>query len=478
MIERVLFILHHNCQIDLSTPLVVGVSGGPDSLCLIDILVRQGYNVVVAHFNHLLRPESTEEARRVEALASQHAVPYSGDSQDVAQFARDQGLSVEEAARELRYRFLFSVAQRHNAQAVTVGHTADDQVETVLMHMLRGAGTDGLSGMAYRSLPNPWSREIALVRPLLAIWREEILAYLGERGLQPSTDASNLDQTYFRNRLRHELIPALERYQPNVRRLLWRTADVIGEERRMIDRLVEAAWDECARQQGPGYLDLDGAALNALPLAMQRRLLRRAIALIRPGLRDVDYEAVERGLAFVASPRPKGQCSLVAGLFLLKEDGHIWLAARRADLPNFNWPQAPSQGDQDLSLPGEIYLPEGWVLQTSVTLEACEIKAEILGNTDPFQAWFDADVLPATLTVRPRRPGDRIKPLGMGGHSLKVSDLMVNLQVPQRARRTWPLVCAGAEVLWVPGCRQADLARVTDATRRVVRLGLAKSEMI
>ena len=474
MLERVRFILHHNCQVDRSLPLVVGVSGGPDSLCLLDILVQLGYSVVVAHFNHLLRPESTEEARRVEALAAQLVVPYSGEYQDVAQYARERSLSVEEAARELRYRFLFSVAQRYNAQAVAVGHTADDQVETVLMHMLRGAGTDGLSGMVYRSLPNPWSSEISLVRPLLAVWREEILAYLGERDLQPSIDASNLDQTYFRNRLRHELIPALERYQPNLRRLLWRTADVLGEERRLIDRLVEAAWDECVRQQGPGYLDLEGTALNALPLAMQRRLLRSFIALIHPGLRDVDYGTIERGLEFIASPQPKGQCSLVAGLFLLKEDEHIWLATWQADLPNSTWPQAITQEGRELSLPGKISLPDGWVLQALVTVEACPLEAEMLFNTDPFKAWFDADVLPASLTVRPRRPGDRIKPLGIDGHSMKVSDLMVNLKVPQRARPTWPLVCAGADILWIPGYRQADLAQVTEATRKVVRLELAR----
>ena len=475
MLERVQFILHHNCQVDASSPLVVGVSGGPDSLCLLDVLVRLGYHVVVAHFDHLLRPESTEEARRVEALAAQLALPYSGDSQDVAQYARDRGLSVEEAARELRYRFLFSEAQRHDAQAVAVGHTADDQVETVLMHMLRGAGTDGLSGMAYRSLPNPWSCKVTLVRPLLAIWREEILAYLGERGLQPSIDLSNLDQTYFRNRLRHELLPMLERYQPNVRQLLWRTADVSGEERRLMDRLVEAAWDACVRQQGPGYLDLDGASLNALPLAMQRRLLRRAISLIHPGLRDVDYETVERGLAFIASPQPKGQCSLIAGLFLLKENEHIWLAARHADLPNSTWPQVITQEAQALSLPGEIILPDGWILQASVTEKAGELNAEILSNTDPFQAWFDAEGLPASLIVRTRRPGDRIQPLRMVGHSFKVSDLMVNLKVPQRARLRWPLVCAGADILWVPGCRQADFARVTETTRRIVRLELVKA---
>jgi tRNA(Ile)-lysidine synthetase-like protein len=210
---------------------------------------------------------------------------------------------------------------------------------------------------------------------------------------------------------------------------------------------------------------------------MQRRLLRRVIALVRPGVRDVDYETVERGLAFIASPQRKGQCSLVAGLFLLKEDGHIWLSAWQANLPKAAWPQVLAQGCQDLELPGKALLSDGWVLQASVIEAAVMAAREIFGNTDPFQAWFDADTLPATLTVRRRRSGDRIKPLGMAGQSLKVSDLMVNLKLPRRARLSWPLVCAGAEILWVPGCRQADLARVTQATRRVVRLMLVKTEI-
>lgn len=476
MLERVRFILQHNCQVVANRPLVVGVSGGPDSLCLLDILLCLGFRVVVAHFNHLLRPESTAEAQRVQALAAQMGMPYGEASQDVALYAQDEGLSIEEAARELRYRFLFAEAVRCQAQAVAVAHTADDQVETVLMHLLRGGATDGLSGMAYRSLPNPWSHEIPLVRPLLANWREEILDYNAERKLQPSIDASNLDRTYFRNRLRHEIIPALEQYQPNLRQLIWRTADVISEERRVLDSLVEAAWKECIPEQGTGYLAIDGQAMNVQPKAVQRRLLRRAIAWLHPGLRDVDYETIERGLAFTSSQQNKGQCSLVAGLFLLKEGKRIWLAANLASLPRASWPQLTAQKSLDFSRPGEIVLADGWVLQASESAESVQVSAELLSNTDLFQAWFDADLLPATLVVRGRRPGDHIQLLGMKGHSIKISDLLVNLKVPQRLRSNWPLVCAGEEIIWVPGLRQADFARVTDKTRRVVRLALSRSD--
>jgi len=342
------------------------------------------------------------------------------------------------------------------------------------MHLLRGAGMDGLKGMAYRSSPNPWSAEIPLVRPLLAFWREEILAHLASLGLQASTDASNLDTAFFRNRLRHELIPTLEQYQPQLRRLLWRTADVIREEQLALESMVESAWGDCVLAQGQGYLSIELQAFCLQLLAVQRRLLRRAIATLHPGLRDVDYETIERGLSFITSQR-KGRCSLVDGLFLVKEGECVWLTASADNLP-VSWPQVVAEGAQVLEFPGEILFPEGWVLQAMGAVEVGGLREQILTNADPFQAWFDAERLPMQLIVRCRRPGDRLKPLGMEESSIKISDVMVNLKIPSRARPGWPLVCTGDEIIWVPGGRQGQFGRVTAETRLVVQLVLAKAK--
>ena len=178
MLKSVPIILQQQCQLDRHLPLLVGVSGGPDSICLAHQLLRTGYQIIIAHLNHQLRPEASLEAKQVEQLALGWGIPAIIDSVDVGRYAHVHHLSTEEAARELRYQFLFRAAIQSGAQAVAVGHNADDQVETVLMHLLRGAGPAGLRGMRWRSLPNPWSQTIALVRPLLSVWRTDIEAYL------------------------------------------------------------------------------------------------------------------------------------------------------------------------------------------------------------------------------------------------------------------------------------------------------------
>ena len=229
-------------------------------------------------------------------------------------------------------------------QAVAVGHTADDQVETVLMHLLRGAGLSGLRGMSYYSLPNPWSQTIPLVRPLLGVWREEIMAYLARQGLQPSLDASNLEKRYYRNRLRHELIPQLEELNPGARRRIWKMAALLQDEDETIERVVDAAWGQCCLVDSEAAVAFDTGGLRDQPKGVQRRLIRRAIARLRPGLRDIDYETVDRALDFLTSPTRTGQMDLAAGLRLEMEGERLWIADWKADLPGANWPQlAPGE---------------------------------------------------------------------------------------------------------------------------------------
>jgi len=222
MLNEINSILREKCLITPGELVVTGVSGGPDSLCLMDLLHKLGYRVIVAHLDHRLRPESEDEAQRVKKMAAESGLPFVRESKDIETFSRQRGLSLEEGARLARYQFLFREAEKIRAAAVMVGHTADDQVETVLMHLLRGAGLPGLTGMSHRSLPNAWSEKIPLLRPLLGVWREAIWEYLNDQGLNPSLDPSNLDERIFRNRLRHELIPYLETFNPRLRQSIWR----------------------------------------------------------------------------------------------------------------------------------------------------------------------------------------------------------------------------------------------------------------
>ncbi len=473
MLERVRLALSKAALLQPDRPILAGVSGGPDSLALMGVLRQLGYPLIIAHLDHSLRPESATEAAAVCQAALAAGLPFALGKEDVMALAQQHSLSIEEAARTARYQFLFRQAVQHGAQAVAVGHTADDQVETVLMHFLRGTGMSGLSGMAYRSLPNPWSREIPLVRPLLGVWRAEIMDYLAQRGLQPSLDASNQDVRFYRNRLRLEALPYLESLNPGLRQRIWQMADILGQENELIENIVGSAWDECCQQSAASFVAFDIAGLRARPPGIQRRLLRRGIALLRPGLRDIDFAAIDRALRFLHSPSLTGKTDLAAGLRLSIENGTLWLSAWETRLPATDWPQVDPAVEITLNLPGEAVLPGGWLLRAETMPITPTLRAHITANPDPYQAWLDLHSLELPLTLRSRRSGDRFRPFGLGGHSQKLSDFMINAKLPRRARGGWPLLVAGGQIAWVPGHAIAANCAIHEKTTEILFITLS-----
>jgi tRNA(Ile)-lysidine synthase len=474
MLKRVDSILQQNCFLNPEKVLLVAVSGGPDSLCLLDLLVRIGYPLVIAHLNHGLRPESQSEADYVEKIAKAAGHPFIIGQEDVPGFACENSLSIEEAARNVRYTFLFKQAEQVGAQAVAVAHTADDQVETVLMHFLRGAGLSGLRGMQYWTLPSPWCDHIPLVRPLLEIWREEIQAYLADRGITPVEDRTNLDSRFFRNRLRNELIPYLAGYNPGIRRVIWRMAQVLAADYDVIEANLDVAWEKCLVEQREGYVSFRAPVLNIQPDGIQRHLVRRGISWLLPGLRDIDFNTIDRALEFMENPTRSRRVDLAAGIYLLQEDDLLWIATWWADLPIKGWPQYFSKGNRrkelSLPVPGFVRMADGWGIQAEFSDDIESARQKVLDHPDPFQAWLDADQVHLPLMVRSRRPGDRFAPLGMAGKSMKLSDFMINLKVPTRARASWPLVFSDERLVWIPGLRLAHSCQISSSTSQVISL--------
>jgi tRNA(Ile)-lysidine synthase len=280
-------------------PLVVGVSGGPDSVCLLHLLTGLqeglGTSLHVAHLNHMLRgEESDDDAEYVVRMAGGLGLSITVERSEVRNYRAKHHLSLEDAARRLRYQFFAGVADRVGADAVAVGHTADDQIETVLMRLIRGTGAKGLQGMQPATRWHDVGEEgLRVVRPLLRVRREGTEAYCREHGLDPRRDSSNLLPDRLRNRVRHELLPLLRTYNPKIDEALLRTVEALASESSLAEDHASGAWPEVVAEVGGACL-LDKKRFRSLHPAVQRHLLREVVRKLLGDLEDVEWKHIER----------------------------------------------------------------------------------------------------------------------------------------------------------------------------------------
>jgi tRNA(Ile)-lysidine synthase len=477
MLENIQSILQDQCRLSREQPIVVGVSGGPDSLCLMSVLRKLGYPLIVAHFNHKLRPDADADANIVERTAARLNLVSVIESGNVRAYADQEKLSVEEAARMMRYRFLMQQANHFRAQAVAVGHTADDQVETVLMHFIRGAGLAGLKGMGYRTVLPVFDPEIPIVRPLLDMWREETVVYCAANGFRPRHDPSNASLDFFRNRLRHLLIPTLESYNPRFREVIWRTSRSLEGDYEILVGVLEDAWKTCVVQESRGFITFDSTVLTQQSLGLQRNLIRRAIERVHPDELDLSYATLERASNFISGNPALTRMDLTGGVHLLREGSLVYVVNGNVTLPIERWPQMPDESSTiSLKIPCQLTLSGGWKLNCELWNIVSLALEQALANDDPFQTWVDARGISDALELRVRQEGDRFQPLGMDGHEMKISDFFINVKLPQRARDRWPLLCMGEKVIWVPGYRPAHPFRLTESTRQALYFSMTRAE--
>ncbi len=468
---------------------LMGVSGGPDSLCLLHMLhtlaPKLDARLHVAHLHHgLRRTEADADAAFVAESAATRGLPYTVVQTDVAERAAQTRASLEEAARDARYAFLGRLAVEIGAQAVAIGHNADDQSETVLMHFLRGSGLAGLRGMQPCS-PLPLAKtsnvesplsvaSVRLVRPLLFVRRAEILAYCAAHSLQPRFDRSNEDTTFFRNRLRHELLPLLEGYNPQIRRILNSTAAVLADDYELLRSDLQAAWPAIVLQENSDRLVLDLNAWRGLPTALQRGVLREAIRRLRASLRNVHFVHIDDALWLLHEGKPGDRMTLPAGLQVVLGAESFAVGAEGLQLPAADLPQMDRKW-LPLPGPGTISLP-GWQVTTTL-LASSNLPTGWQANTEPWQVWLDAEALGPAPTLRIRQEGDRLQPLGMAGHSKLVAELFTNAKIPASARDQWPLLVAtNGDIAWVCGLRIDERARIKAATQQVLHIRLHKTD--
>ena len=436
---------------------LVACSGGPDSLALLHALheLREELHITVAaaHLHHGLRgADADADARFVETFCAARGIPCTVGHADIPALARARKQSTETAARDARYAFLDETAARVGAAKIATGHTADDQAETVLLHLLRGAGLDGLRGI-------PAQRD-KIIRPLLEVSRADVEHYCAEHALTPCQDATNRDvQNSTRSRVRHELLPALEQdYNPAVRDALLRLSHTAGRDADFLHAEANKALAECVTRHDSNSLTLDADALYHLHPALLRRTLRAAIADVRGTMEGITFDHVE---ALCAAVEARGQKGLTLPAPVLCR-----VRVTQMQVIVFLPPAPPMLNDAVflLPVPGET-LFGAWTVRADVVPVPPERPCDL------FTALLDADSVDApSLVVRRVRAGDRIAPPGMQGHTQKVNSIFANAKVPCGERPFMPIIADRDGLLWVVGHAVAERARLQPGTRRVLRL--------
>ena len=453
--------------------LVVGVSDGPDSLALLHVLTRifPSERLVVGHVEHGLRETAVSDAILVENRATQWGVACTVKHVDVSEIAAKNSWSLEEAGRNVRYRFFAELAARVGATAVAVAHHADDQAETVLLHLLRGSGLVGLRGMLPIA-PMLGAMDVRLIRPLLHIQRTEILDYCKKHDIQPIQDASNADTTFLRNRIRHDLLPQLREYNPQIKRNLQQLADVVAADEDVLANMSANKWPKLVVHQGNGWVQLKRGMFVTLPKSLQRRLLRRAVQLLLPDLRDMTFASIEKARLLAAQPATGAWIPLPRGVIFAVGYDLLTIKLNLTAVP-LNYPQLKHTISLPLTIPGSVALGDGWELQAEVVQRTGLGKIET--NQDVWQAFVDVGDLSA-LQIRRRLPGERFQPLGMAGSSAKLKDVMINRKLAIVARESWPLVCSENHLIWFVGHQIDERVRVTAVSKEVVRLRCLRIE--
>jgi tRNA(Ile)-lysidine synthase len=471
-VRRVAETMTRQGLIERGDRILVAVSGGPDSVALLSVLhalaPSRHLSLWAAHFNYGLRgAESDADAAFVMRLCERFNLACLCErltpSKDLC-----KGRSFQEAARDARYAALLRLRASLRANKVAVGHTRDDQAETVLMWLLRGTGTTGLSGMPGMRLP--------IIRPLLTVRRADVLSYLMEQGLDFREDSSNAAPIYLRNRVRHEVLPLLKQFNPGLLDTLARQADILREDDACLERI---AAEQSARVGRSGRSNdqsnewvVDRTGLLALPLAVQRRVVRKAIQHTAGISRGPSFGAVALLIDRIVRGR-SGSSARVQGVNVSREYDTIRFE-RRGTV------HAVTEETADSS----VALPVPFTISWSLTGQ--RLQADLAPHSSPStdtcsllpatDAMLDADRLTLDLRVRAWKRGDRFQPFGLEGHQKKLQDFFADLKVPRTMRGRIPLVVAPEGLVWVAGYRTDHRFRVTASTRRVLRLTLLDGE--
>jgi tRNA(Ile)-lysidine synthase len=455
---------------------LVAFSGGPDScalLLLLDELKKKyGISLCAGHVNHMLRgKESSEDEKWVKKTCEDLKIPCKTVKKNINKLKK-KGESLEEAARKIRYEALEKIAKDFKANKIAFGHNRNDQIETILFRIIRGAGEDGLSGIpASRDLPAPMQHRdkqagltasVKIIRPLLETERGEIDEYLKAKNIKPRIDSSNLDTKFFRNKIRHELIPYLEKFNPKIQEGLLKIAQISRENSEYIRQTVQKILKDISMRM-PDAVKIDIDKLTAYPQMLRNNILRE----FAKDFKGLDYANLKEIEKIIDSKRANLVLRLSSGIEIAKEHTHLFIRRIKMskEFPyNKNYSYA-------LEKEGKIFIPEAGK-NISVSIDKKD-KKTALDFKDANQIYFDADKIKFPFTIRNRKSGDRFSPFGMKKEK-KLKDFFIDEKIPAKERDRVPiLVAKDGKILWIMGYRRNNLGIITKNTRKIIKVELS-----
>ena len=435
---------------------MVAVSGGPDSICLLYNLreLSKEFNISlhIAHLDHMFRgKESAEDALFVTRLAAKLKIPSTVKKIDVPSFCRERGLPPQAGARIVRYGFFNSVASAIGASRIATGHTANDQAETLIMRLLRGAGVSGLSAIP------PVSGNI--IRPLIDITRDEVLAYVSDNALDFVIDSSNTKPIYTRNKIRTNLLPILKQFNPRIIETLAAEAALLREENNAMEDCLSSVTTAIIRQNDKDVV-LTRGAFCALPQAFKRRLFKKVANIATGTEAGLSLVQIDEALAFMSKAQTGRTLHLPHGL-MVEREYETFVVSLHTEVPVIS---------RTLALSGVTSIPE-LSIDVEVYIEDISVAEPKIQNF-LWQAEFDYDKITIPLVLRTRLQGDRFCPTGMGGRSKKLQDFLVDEKIPRRKRLTLPILVAGDHILWIVGLRTDGRFLPDSRTKRLLVVGV------
>lgn len=470
LIKNVIHTIDKHGMITEGDAVLAGVSGGADSVALIHVLVelKNRYRLdklAIAHLNHGLRGRaSDEDAEFVEQMARRLGLDHFVEKTDVRQYKKEHGLSLEEAARNVRYAFLSRIAGTCSFNKIALGHHLDDNAEQVMMNLLRGSGPLGISGI-------PPARDKTFIRPFYNQRKNKIAAYLKKNKIDHRYDTSNEDTRFLRNRIRHELIPLIEKsYNPNISGVLHRSADILREEHQWMDRAIAPFYENSILKKGKNGITLSVDRINNTHLAVKRRIIRKAIAWVSGRLKNITFAHIDDVITFLTLNKASGRLDLPDGICLYRSYDHLVFLRKSGKKGRlFHGDAQPSPYLYRIQEPGRektiVYIEE-----TGGCLYLSEIDKKHLDwrkCSGPNKVFFDMDVLTFPLKIRTIEPGDRFSPLGVTG-SQKIKTYFINRKIPIRRRKKTPVLLDAKSIIWLVGHRMDNCAKITGATTRIL----------